>query len=81
MYLAQSLKAIDKGFAREITIEKQGSNTTVVWNPAKDLAEMSQDQYKTFVCVEPSNVGEHCIKLAPKTTHTISSTISVQKMR
>ena len=77
----QPVKIIDKGFAREIIIEKQGSNTTVVWNSNKDLAEMSQDQYKTFVCVEPSNVGEHCIKLAPKTTHTISSTISVQKMR
>ena len=77
----EPVKIIDKGYEREIVIEKQGSNTTVVWNPNKDLAEMSQDQYKTFVCVEPSNVGEHCIKLAPKTTHTISSTISVQKMR
>ena len=77
----QPVKIIDKGFEREITIEKQGSSTTVVWNPAKDLAEMSQDQYKTFVCVEPSNVGEYHITLAPHGKHTISATISVQKMR
>ncbi len=77
----QPVKIIDKGFEREITIEKQGSNTTVVWNPNKDLAEMSQDQYKTFVCVEPSNVGEYHITLAPHGKHTISATINVQKMR
>ncbi len=77
----QPVKIIDKGFEREIIIEKQGSNTTVVWNPAKDLAEMSQDQYKTFVCVEPSNVDEYHITFAPQTIHTISTTINVQKMR
>ena len=75
----EPIKIIDKGFERTIVLEKQGSHTTVVWNPAKDLAEMSQKQYKTFVCVEPSNVGKYCIKLAPHEKHTISARISLEK--
>ncbi len=75
----QPIKIIDSGFNRIISIEKTGSETTVVWNPAKDLAEMSDGQYKTFVCVEPSNVGKHFIKLAPREKHKISATIKVQK--
>ena len=76
----QPIKIIDSGYKRIISLEKQGSNTTVVWNPNKDLAEMSQGQYKTFVCVEPSNVGDYCVKLAPHAEHTISATISTQKL-
>ena len=70
---------VDKGFARKIVLEKQGSQTMVVWNPAKDLAEMSPNQYKTFICVEPSNVGEYGVKLAPHKKHILSTTISLQR--
>lgn len=76
----QPIKIIDKAYDREIVMEKQGSKTTVVWNPAKDLAEMSFNQHKTFVCVEPSNVGDYCVKLAPHGKHTISAIINVQKL-
>lgn len=72
---------IDKAYKRSIVLEKQNSKTTVVWNPAKDLAEMSVGQYRNFVCVEPSNVGEYCIKLAPHQKHIIYTTISVQKLK
>ena len=77
----EPIKIVDKNYNREIVMEKQGSQTTVVWNPAKDLAEMSPKQYKTFVCVEPSNVGDYCVKLAPHSKHTISATINVQKLK
>lgn len=77
----EPVKIIDKAYNREIVMEKKGSKTTVVWNPAKDLAEMSPEQYKTFVCVEPSNVGDYCVKLAPHAKHTISATINVQRLR
>ena len=77
----EPVKIVDKSYNREIILEKQNSKTTVIWNPAKDLAEMSPNQYKTFVCVEPSNVGDYCIKLAPHQKHTISTTISVQKLK
>ena len=73
------VRIADHGFNRVITVEKQGSKTTVVWNPAKDLAEMSPGQYKSFVCVEPSNVGAYSVKLPPHEKHTISAIIRVDK--
>ena len=71
----------DSGYNRVIEITKEGSNTTVVWNPNKDLAEMSKDQYKTFVCVEPSNVGDYSIQLPPQAKHQIKVTIASKKIK
>ena len=76
----QPLEIIDKGYNRVIKIEKSGSNTTIVWNPNKDLAEMSPNQYKQFVCIEPSNVGESAIVLPPHHTHKLTTTISIDKL-
>ena len=75
----QPLEIIDKGYNRVIKIKKNGSDTTVVWNPNKDLVEMSPNQYKQFVCVEPSNVGESYITLQPHHTHKLTTTISVNR--
>ncbi len=76
----QPIQIVDEGFNRIITIEKQGSNNTVVWNPNKDLAEMSAGGYRRFVCVEPANVGNSFVKLPPKQKHTISAVIKAHKL-
>ncbi len=70
----------DKVFGRIITLEKQGSKSTVVWNPNKDLAEMSQGQYKNFVCVEPANQGDLFVKLPAKEKHKISMMVKVRDL-
>ncbi len=75
------VEIVDPGFNRIISIEKGASATTVVWNPAKDLAEMSPGQYKNFVCVEPSNVGGYHISLAPHEKHRISLTVRTRKLK
>ncbi len=80
MNQTQPLEIVDKGYNRVILIEKTNSNTTVIWNPAKDLAEMSPEQYKSFVCVEPSNVGESFVRLKPHEKHKILMTVQVQKL-
>lgn len=73
-----SIEIKDKTLNRIISIHKTGSNCTVVWNPNKDLAEMSAEQYKKFVCVEPSNQGEAFVRLQPGEKHRISMTIQVK---
>lgn len=78
---AGNVEIRDTGFNRIISIEKTGSKTTVVWNPAKDLAEMSEGQYKRFVCVEPSNQADSFITLKPKEKHKISMKIRVKKLK
>ena len=77
----QPVQIVDEGFKRIIEIKKQGSNNTVVWNPAKDLAEMSAGQYKKFVCVEAANVGKNFVKLPPKQKHIISAVVSIEKFK
>lgn len=77
----EPLEILDKGCNRRILITKTGSNTTVIWNPNKDLAEMSPNQYKQFVCVEPSNVGESFVKLPPHQPHRLTFVINVDKLK
>lgn len=76
----EPLKIVDRALNRVISVEKSGSNTTVVWNPNKDLAEMSEGQYKKFVCVEPANQGDYFVSLKPKEKHRISMTVQVKNL-
>lgn len=73
-----SVQIEDKVFNRVITVKKNGSNSTIVWNPNKDLAEMRAGQYKNFVCVEPANQGENFVKLKAKQKHKITMIIEVK---
>ena len=75
----EPVKIVDKAYNREIVMEKQGSKTTVVWNPGKDLAEMSSGQYKNFVCVEPANQGASFVRLNPHEKHRIAMKVRLQK--
>ena len=76
----KSVKIVDETYKRVITVNKQGSKSTVVWNPNKDLAEMSQGQYRNFVCIEPANQGECFVKLAPKEKHKLVMSVEVAKL-
>lgn len=76
-----TVEIIDTGLNRIISIDKTGSNTTVVWNPNKDLAEMSEGQYKKFVCVEPANQGDFFVRLNPKEKHRISMRIQAKNLK
>lgn len=80
LHQTEKVEIEDSGFNRVISIDKENSETTVVWNPAKDLAEMSDGQYKKFVCVEASNVGASFVCLKPKEKHLISMKIQVRKL-
>jgi glucose-6-phosphate 1-epimerase len=57
----------DVGNNRVITVEKTGSATTVVWNPwselAAKLADMPDDAWPGFVCVETANTAPDAITL------------------
>ena len=67
---------------RKIVIEKQGSHTTVVWNPWAELAatlpDMEPDGWRKMLCVETANVGESAVTLQPGATHTMRVVISLE---
>jgi glucose-6-phosphate 1-epimerase len=69
----------DAQVRRAITIEKQNSHTTVVFNPWKELPDMGPDEWHEMVCVETVNAGPNTVTLASKSTHVMQAHITVAK--
>lgn len=59
----------DAALRRVIRVEKEGSLSTVVWNPwiakAKAMADFGDSEYQRMVCVESGNCVADSLKLAP----------------
>jgi glucose-6-phosphate 1-epimerase len=59
----------DASLRRTIRIEKEGSASTVVWNPwiakSKAMPDFGDEEYQQMVCVESGNVAPNKVKLAP----------------
>jgi glucose-6-phosphate 1-epimerase len=64
---------------RNISIAKDNSLTTVVWNPwsarAKALADFGDDEWQQMLCIETCNVADYAITLAPNQSHTMTAVI------
>jgi glucose-6-phosphate 1-epimerase len=64
------VEILDPGLRRKIRIEKQGSLSTVVWNPwiakAQQMPDFGNDEYQRMVCVESGNVASNQISLPPR---------------
>lgn len=72
----------DPIFRRRILVEKSGSRNTTVWNPWKEatlkIADIPDDGYQTFVCVETVNAFDGCIQLNPGEEHEMGTVISLE---
>ena len=73
----------DPVLGRTITVEKENSATTVVWNPwiakAKAMADFGDDEWPRMICVESANAGEAAVRLEPGQSHTLLVRITVSK--
>ncbi len=74
----------DTALKRRIVVAKEGSRSTVVWNPwvenARNLADMADDEYQQMVCVETTNAGFDSVYLPPGGTHTLTTIIHVEPL-
>lgn len=74
----------DPSLQRVIRVEKEGSLSTVVWNPwiakAKAMPDYGDEEYKEMVCVESGNVAENRISLAPGETSRLKIKLSSAKL-
>jgi len=72
----------DEGAGRSIRIGKDGSDTTVVWNPwsegARATVDIEDEAWTAMVCVEASNVGRSAVRLEPGQCHTMSTTLELE---
>jgi len=68
----------DHQWNREILIQKSGSQSTVVWNPWIDksatMADLGNEEYQTFVCIETANALQDVYQVAPGGSHTMTTT-------
>jgi len=68
---------------RRITIDKAGSQTTVIWNPwstlTATLPDMSPLCWLTMLCIETANVATNAITLASGDHHCMEAHIFVQQ--
>jgi glucose-6-phosphate 1-epimerase len=72
----------DASLGRTITVRGGGSQCTVVWNPwiekAAALADMPDQDYQRFVCVETANAWEDRITLEPNASHRLATTLALR---
>lgn len=82
VYLSEAqIRIVDPVLDRAIVIDKEGSASTVVWNPwidkARALADLADDEWREFVCVEVANIGARAVELAPGEHHTTVMRVAV----
>jgi len=78
------LELTDPVLSRRISIGKQNSHNTVVWNPwaelAHGMADLGDDQWQNFVCVEAANIHANAVGLQPGEQHTMTAIIRVAEL-
>ncbi len=74
----------DSGFKRTIRIAKEGSRSTVVWNPwqetANRMGDLGDEGYRTMLCVESANAADNILQLAPGETHTLKVNYQIEPL-
>jgi glucose-6-phosphate 1-epimerase len=85
MYISDATVIVhDPLWKRELVIEKAGSLATVVWNPwiekSKRLADLPDEAYPEFLCVEAANAGEDVVTVQPGQEHLLTQRIEVRKL-
>ena len=69
----------DPGWQRKLHISRSGSGSVVVWNPWQDkaarLADLPDEGWQDFVCIEAANAGEDSYTLPPGASHTLGCQI------
>ena len=74
----------DPAWQRRMVIEKQGSSSTIVWNPwlarATSLTDLGPESFPSMVCVEPANASENSVQVPAGATHTLGATLGIQPL-
>ena len=71
----------DPAWQRRILIDTHGSQSVVVWNPGLDtaraMADVPDEGWQDFFCIEAANAGPDVIVLAPGAVHSLGQTLRV----
>lgn len=74
----------DAALGRRIRVAKEGSRTTVVWNPwaekSRRMEDFGDEEYHGMLCVETANAANNVITLAPRASHRLSTTVTTERL-
>jgi glucose-6-phosphate 1-epimerase len=69
---------------QRITLEKSGSDSSVVWNPwadkARAIKDMGPEEWRSMVCVESGNVADNAVRLGAGERHEMRVTIRANSL-
>jgi glucose-6-phosphate 1-epimerase len=75
---------VDPVLGRRIVIEKQGSRTTVVWNPwiakARAMPDFGDDEWPAMVCVETANALDDAVTVRPGESQRLQARIRLEPL-
>lgn len=72
----------DAALGRQIQIQSTGSKTAIVWNPWSEIsakmADLGDQDYERFVCVETANAADDIITVQPGETVQLTAQYSIE---
>jgi glucose-6-phosphate 1-epimerase len=72
----------DPTWERRLVVDKEGSDSTVLWNPgretAQNMVDLGEDEWRSMVCVETANAADNAVHLGAGQRHRMRACISVQ---
>lgn len=77
---ARPVEVHDPVLQRTVRVEKNGSASTIIWNPgpdrARSLPDLGDDEYLHMVCVECGNVADNALTLPPGSSTALQMILS-----
>lgn len=71
----------DPAFKRKIKITSSGNKNVVVWNPWAEgcavIADLDNDDYKHFICLEVANAAADSVEILPDSEHRMKAKYSI----
>lgn len=78
---ADTVTVHDPVLKRKLVVSKEGSRSTVVWNPwiekAKAMSDFGDDEWPQMVCIETANAADNIVSLQPGKSHTLKAIIEI----
>ena len=75
----------DPALHRQITIVKENSMTTVVWNPwiqkANAMPDFGDTEWPQMICIETCNVADSFVELSPGQHHKMQAIVRVSNLK
>jgi len=76
-----SVELHDPVLRRRISVAKENSLTTVVWNPwadkRKEMADLGDNEWTQMLCIETSNVLGYAVEVAPGQKHRMKAVVRI----